>query len=104
MPAEVVLPAPWRPTMRIFRWRAGGEVGGALAEEIDELVVDDFDDLLAGADALEDLLAQAFFFDAGDEFAGDFEVDIGAEEGGAHFLESDGHIVLGELADATEVA
>ena len=75
-----------------------------MAEEIDELVVDDFDDLLAGADALEDLLAQAFFFDAGDEFAGDFEVDIGAEEGGAHFLESDGHIVLGELADATEVA
>jgi hypothetical protein len=59
------------------------ERGRALAEEADELVVDDLDDLLAGRDALQDLLAGALGLDALHELAGDLEVDVGREEGGA---------------------
>ena len=30
-----------------------------------------------------------------DEFAGDLEMDVGGEQGGAHFLERLGHVFLG---------
>ncbi len=82
----------------------GGELGGTFAEEAGELVVDDFDDLLAGGDGLEDLLAGALLLDALDEFAGDLELDIGGEEGGADLLEGLGGVFGRELGDAAQVA
>jgi len=81
----------------------GGEVGGAFAEETDQFVVDDLDDLLAGGDALEDLLADALLLYALDEVACDLEVDVGGEERGAHLLERLRQF-LGKFADAAEVA
>jgi len=82
----------------------GGEGGGAFAEEADKFVVDDFDDLLARGDALEDFLADALLLHAVDEFADDFEMDVGAEESRADLFEGLGHVFFREFADATEVA
>ncbi len=81
-----------------------GETGRAFAEEPYEFVVDDFDDLLAGGDPLEDFLADALRLYALDEFARDLEMHVGGEEGGAHFLECVRHVFVGEFADASEIA
>ena len=86
-----------------FQRPHAGEFGRALAEQGDELVVDDFDDLLAGRDALEHILADALGLHARDEVAGDLEMHIGREEGGAHLSEGGRHVFFGEFADATEV-
>ena len=53
----VVLPEPCRPTIRIADRRRGVEVDrlGLGAEHLDELVVDDLHDLLAGRDRLDHL-------------------------------------------------
>ena len=52
----------------------------ARAEERDELLVDDLDDLLAGGEALQDLRADRPLADAGDEVLDDLEVDVGLEQ------------------------
>ena len=52
----------------------------AVAEEGDELVVDDLHDLLAGRQALEDLRADGLLADAADEVLDDLEVDVGLEQ------------------------
>jgi hypothetical protein len=59
---------------------------------------------LAGGDGFQDILTDALGLDAFDELAGNLEMDVGGEQGGAHFLERLGHVFLGELADAAEVA
>ncbi len=87
-----------------FERALGIEFGGAFAEEGDQFVVDDFDDLLAGRDGFQDGLAVARGLDALDEFTGDLEMNVGGEEGGAHFLEGVGHVGLGQLADPAQIA
>ena len=66
--------------------------------------MDDFDDLLARGDALEDLLADALRLDAFDELARDFEMHVGGQKGGTHFFERLRHIFFREFADAAEIA
>jgi hypothetical protein len=39
-----------------------------------------------------------------DEVAGDLEVDVGGEQGGAHFLERVRHVFFREFADPAKVA
>ena len=51
------------------------------AHQIDELVVDDADDLLARLERLEDLLADRLLGHARDELLGDFVIDVGLEQG-----------------------
>ena len=80
------------------------QLGGALAEELHQFVVDDLDDLLGGRDGLEHLLAGGLRLHAFDELAGDLEMHVGGEQGGAHLLEGVRHVLLGELADAAQVA
>ena len=60
LPASVVLPAPCRPASRIDRRRGLGEAepAGLAAEDPDELLVDDLDDLLRGVERLRDLGAE----------------------------------------------
>ena len=57
------------------------------SEQGGELVRNDFDDLLAGLDALEDLLADRLLFDLVDEPLGDLKVDIRIEQRHAHLAE-----------------
>ena len=56
------------------------EAGLALAHQLRQLVVDDLHDLLAGSQALEDLLAERPLTDGGDEVAHHREVDVRLEQ------------------------
>ena len=87
-----------------FQRAGSGEIRGAFAEEPDELVMNDFDDLLPGGDALEDLLADTLLLHAFDEFARHLEMHVGGEQRGAHFLECLRHVVFGEFANAAQIA
>jgi hypothetical protein len=80
------------------------QIGGAFAQQFDQFVVDDFDDLLARGDAFEHLLPNALDLHALDELAGDFKMDVGGEQGSADLFEGVCHICLGQLADAAKVA
>ena len=66
--------------------------------------MDDLDHLLAGRDGLEDVLADAGQLHPVDELAGDFEMHVGGQQGGAHFLEGFRHVGLGQRTDPAQVA
>ena len=79
--AVVVLPEPWRPTSEITaglpcRWN----VRSPADSSVDELVVDDLHDLLARAQAGQDLRADRLLADPADEVLHDLEVDVGLEQ------------------------
>ena len=59
-----------------WRWN----VRSPAPRSVDELVVDDLHDLLAGVQALEDLRPDRLLADAGDEVLDDLEVDVGLEQ------------------------
>ena len=50
------------------------------AEDVDELVADDFDDLLGGREGGEDFLAHGLRLDGLDELLDDLEVDVGLQQ------------------------
>ena len=65
--------------------QAGGvatqlKAGMLRAQQFDQFVVDDSNDLLAGLDALDDLLADGLLFDPLDEIAGDLEMNVGVQQ------------------------
>ena len=72
----------------------------ALAEERDELVVDDLDDLLAGGQRLQDVLADGLLADARDEVLDDLEVDVGLEQGETDLAHGGIHVGLAHPAAA----
>ena len=82
---------PLLPSIDLRREHAlpGGEIqAGVLGtEQVNEFVVDDFNDLLAGLDTLDDFSADGLGFDAFDEIAGDLEIDVGFEQGHADFAQ-----------------
>ena len=57
------------------------------AEQFHQLIADDFDDLLAGLDALDNLRANRFAFDTLDEIPRDLEIDVGFEQRQAHLAQ-----------------
>ena len=71
------------------------ERGGVASEQRGDLVVENFDDPLSGLDAAEDGFTEGLFFDPGDEVLCDGELDIGLEEGEAHFAEGVRDVLLG---------
>ncbi len=77
--------------------------GVGRAEQVDQFIVDDFDDLLAGMDALDDFLAEGLGLDAVDEIAGDLEIDVGFEQRHADFAQGIGDVGLGNFAEAAQV-
>ena len=82
----------------------GGRLGGefearrVFAEEGDELVANDLDDLLGGREGGEDFSAHGFDADVLDEVVGDVEVDVGFEQGHADFAQSVGDVFFSERA------
>lgn len=101
----VVLPLPCSPDQHDDgRLRLEFELGGAAAEELDELVVDDFDDLLARRHAFDDLLPDAFGLDPLDEFGGDFDVDVGIEQREADLPHRIGDVGFGQGALSAQFA
>jgi len=85
-------------------WRLGGflEAGGVFAEDVDEFVVDDFDDLLGGGEGGGDFFAESAGADVLDELVDDGEVDVGLEEGEADLAEGVGDVLVGDGALAAE--
>ena len=80
--AVVVLPEPWSPTSEMtagLPWRRN--VRSPRREQLDELVVDDLHDLLAGGEAAQDLRADGLLADPPDDVLDDLEVDVGLEQG-----------------------
>jgi hypothetical protein len=73
------------------------------AEEVGEFVLENFDDLLAGFDRLQDVGALGFFFNAGDEIFDNAEFDIGLEEGEADIAKGVGDVLFGDFSDTPEV-
>ncbi len=78
------------------------EAGGVVAEDVDEFVVDDFDDLLGGRERGGDFFADGAGADVLDELGDDGEVDVGLEEGEADLAEGVGDVLVGDGALAAE--
>ena len=79
------------------------EAGGVFAEDIDELVVDDFDDLFGGAEGGGDFFADGAVADVLDQLVDDSEVDVGLEEGETDLAEGVGDVLVGDGALAAEI-
>ncbi len=84
------------------RLRGEFEAGRVFAEQGDELVADDLDDLLGGREGGEDFSADGFDADVLDEVADDVEVDVGFEQGYANFAQGFGDVFFRERALAAE--
>ena len=86
------------------RRRVLGELqpAGLAAEDRDELLVDDLDDLLGRVQRPRDLFAQRARLDRGDELAHDRQGDVGLEQGDANLARNRVDIGLGEAAFAAQ--
>ena len=86
--------------------RVARQVEDAVAgtEQLDELVVDDLDDLLAGGQAREDILADGLLANARDEVLDDLEVDVGLEQGEPDLAHGGVDVGLADPAPAGQVA
>lgn len=74
------------------------------SHQVDELSVDDADDLLAGVERVENLLAHRINGDAVDEVLDDRIADVGLEQRLLHGVEPFAHIRLGQTGFARERA
>ena len=72
------------------------------AHQGDQLFVDDGDQLVRGVDGLEDRLADRLFRHLGDERLGDFDADVGLQQGPLHEGQPFAHVRLGQPAAAAE--
>jgi hypothetical protein len=70
----VVLPAPFE-----LEW------GGFISEQLDQRIVENFDDLLSGRNRLQDFLAHRPVLHRIDECLGDGQIDISFEQCQANF-------------------
>jgi hypothetical protein len=86
--------------------RITAELDGGVGrpEEADHFILDDFDDLLAGLDALNDLLAQSLGLDLFDEIAGDLELDIRFQQRHADLTQGVTDVGLRDFAQAAQIA
>ena len=76
---------------------------GMFAEQFQQLVADDLEDLLIGRELQQDFRAKRFGANVGQEFVGDVHVDVAIEEGFADANQGGVHVLVGELALAAQV-
>src|SRR5256885_12354769 len=74
------------------------------AEQGNQFIVDDLDDLLARLNALNDLLPDGFFFDAVNEIARYLEINVGVQQRQAHVAERVGNVGFGDLSQTAKVS
>ena len=87
---------------------AGRLVGEAqlrfvAAEDLDQFLVDDPDDLLRRRQRVQHFLPHRPRLDAFDELFDDFEIDVGFEQRHAHFAQGGLHVFGGEASFAAQV-
>ena len=87
------------------RRRALGQVEppGLAAEDADEFVIDDLDDLLAGVERGRDLLGQCPFADPAGEGAHDRQSDVGIEQGTSDLTDGGIDVGFGQPALAAQI-
>src|SRR5689334_19937727 len=73
-----------------------------FAEDLDQFVTQDLDDLLAGGERGHDFLADGLGTNVVDEFLDDLEVDVGLEQGEANFAKRLVNILFGQRGLAAE--
>src|SRR5262245_28445008 len=71
--------------------------------QLDELVVDDADDLLAGIERAENFLAEGPFGDPLDEVVSDGEIDVGFEQGLAYLSHTVADVGLSDPAASAQL-
>jgi hypothetical protein len=76
---------------------------GIPAEQRGEFIVKDFDDLLAGRDAAQNILTKRLALDARDEVLGDPEMDIRLEKSHSDFAQGIGDILFADAPMPAEV-
>ena len=81
-----------------------GELGVPGAHQLREAVVHELDDLLAGVEALEDVLPEGRGLHPGDEVLDDLEVDVGLEQREADLAHRLVDCVLVQPPGAAEIA
>ena len=101
----VVLPEPCRPTIATTaglpdRWKTRSPA----PEQVDELVVDDLDHLLAGGEAVEDVAPDGLLADTCHEVLDDLEVHVGFEQGEPDLAHRGLDVGLADPAAAGQVA
>ena len=74
------------------------------AQEVDQLLIDNVDDLLRGIDRADDFVAEATRLDRLDEVARDPVVDVRLEQGEADLTQGLIEVLLGQGAAAAELA
>ncbi len=75
---------------------------GVFAEDLDEFVAQDLDDLLAGRERGHDFLADSLGANLVDELLDDLEVDVGLEQGHADFAQGLVDVFLGQRGLSAE--
>ncbi len=85
-----------------MRRRAGQVQRRGLAEEFDELLVHDLDDLLCRREAVHHLAADSSHAYAGDELLDDLEIDVRLQQRETHFAQRGVDIRLAQLSLASE--
>ena len=73
-----------------------------LAQDVDQLLVDDADDGLRGGQRVQDVLPDGALAHGGDEVLDDLEVDVGFEQRAAHLAHRVVDVLLGQAALAGE--
>ena len=79
------------------------QLGFVAAQDLDQLVADDLDDLLGGRKRREHFLAHGLLLDVFDELLDDAEIDVGLEQRHADFAQGGFHVLGRELAFAAQV-
>jgi hypothetical protein len=100
LPLVVVLPEPCRPhIIRTVTLILPLEMERMIdrPHKVDERLIDDADDLLAGIERLENRVADRFVGDPLHEVADDGEADVGFQQRTLDELEPVAHVRFGEL-------
>ncbi len=85
------------------RFVGEAQLGFVAAENLDQFVANDFDDLLGGGEGMQHFFAHRLCLDVFDELLDDAEVDVGFEQGDADFAQGRIHIFGREFAFAAQV-
>ncbi len=86
----------------LAKWKIGSGFSDSPRIRRDELLIDDLDDLLAGIDGPQHLLADRPCANAFDELVDGVEVDVGFEQRGADVLQAFADIRFGDTAAAAQ--